>query len=135
MIVYVLFLNLELDCYSFAITKTPFVSPIIKSQKTKQKLQSTGNFQHVLHLQNIYKNQFTVAKIMNNVSISKMILVLDMTLNCILVYDSVTERFFRTLGPWTKLYERFFSFNKQYFSYLPKKVLHYLLLLNEGFYL
>ena len=27
------------------------------------------------------------------------IIVLDMTLNCILVYDSITERFFRTPGP------------------------------------
>ena len=38
-----------------------------------------------------------------------------MTLNCILVYDSITERFFRTPGPWTKyLSALFFSFNKQY---------------------
>ena len=34
--------------------------------------------------------------------------VLDMTLNCILVYDSITERFFRTPGPWTKYLSVFF---------------------------
>ena len=34
--------------------------------------------------------------------------VLDMTLNCILVYDSITERFFRTPGPWTKYLSAFF---------------------------
>ena len=34
--------------------------------------------------------------------------VLDMTLNCIQVYDSITERFFRTPGPWTKYLSVFF---------------------------
>ena len=38
-----------------------------------------------------------------------------MILNCILVYDSIPERFFRTPGPWTKHFSAFyFSFNKQY---------------------
>ena len=37
-----------------------------------------------------------------------------MTLNCILVYDSITERFFRTLGLRTKYLSFFFPFNKQY---------------------
>ena len=32
---------------------------------------------------------------------------LDMTLNCILVYDSITERFFRTPGPRTKYLSAF----------------------------
>ena len=31
-----------------------------------------------------------------------------MTLNCILVYESITERFFRTPGPRTKYLSAFF---------------------------
>ena len=41
---------------------------------------------------------------------------MDKTLSCMeVVYDSITERFFNTLGPWTKLLKRFLlSFRKLY---------------------
>ena len=48
--------------------------------------------------------------------------VLDMTLNCILVYDSKTERFFRTPGPRTKYLSAFFSFKKLTKVMIKKKV-------------